>query len=282
MNRRTFLSTAAVGAATLWVRPPNVFSFLQENSLTLTREQMEEFLLTAEIIDSEEIPIGITRAQRATLSDGVLRHDAQIQSIDEYHSSFTAANGVRELNFKDTYKFNIAAYLLDKILNLHMIPVSVDRKVRGKNSAVTWWIDDVLMSESARLKQGIPSPDPNSWNCQMYIVRAFDQLIYNTDRNLNNLMITKDWKIWMIDHTRAFRMMTSLRTPGDLVKCDRYLLAGLRRLTQTDLEDRLQPYLTSMEIRGLLGRRDRIVELFEKAAAASGEPAVLYDYLPRA
>ena len=39
----------------------------------------------------------------------------------------------------------------------------------------------------------------------MQIVRLFDQLIYNIDRNLGNLMITNDWTIWAIDHTRAFR-----------------------------------------------------------------------------
>jgi hypothetical protein len=33
-------------------------------------------------------------------------------------------------------------------------------------------------------------------------MRAFDQLIYNTDRNLGNLLIDGDWRIWMIDHTR--------------------------------------------------------------------------------
>ena len=40
----------------------------------------------------------------------------------------------------------------------------------------------------------------------MQLVRLFDQLIYNIDRNIGNLMITNDWRIWAIDHTRAFRI----------------------------------------------------------------------------
>ena len=40
----------------------------------------------------------------------------------------------------------------------------------------------------------------------MSLVRVFDQLIGNIDRNVGNLLITSDWRIWAIDHTRAFRL----------------------------------------------------------------------------
>ena len=68
----------------------------------------------------------------------------------------------------------------------------------------------------------------------MYAVRVFDQLIYNTDRNLGNLVIDKQWRMWMIDHTRAFRIATSLKNDKDLVMCDRKLLASLRKLDEDD------------------------------------------------
>jgi hypothetical protein len=88
-----------------------------------------------------------------------------------------------------------------------MIPVSVERKVGGKTSAITWWVDDVMMDEMKRTNKKIDPPDRDIWNKQMYVVRVFDQLIYNTDRNLGNLLIDKNWRLWMIDHTRAFRLM---------------------------------------------------------------------------
>src|SRR5262249_14760818 len=115
------------------------------------------------------------------------------------------------------------------------------------------------------------------WNQQMYLCRVFDQLIYNTDRNLGNLLITKDWKIWMIDHTRAFRTMKDLKSPKDLVQCDRNLLAKLRELNREMLEHKLGHYLTKMEIDGLLSRRDRIVKFFDERIAQKGEAAVLFD-----
>ena len=108
---------------------------------------------------------------------------------------------------------------------------------------------------------------------------AVDQLIANKDRNYGNIMITRSWEIWIIDHTRAFRPYKELLQPGDLVRCDRALLEGMRRLDRKTLAERLGTYLTSMEIDGLLARRDRIVKFFDDKSAREGTDAVLFDYL---
>jgi len=280
MNRRIFFFFLMLWCASLGTAPLRLLAQSEESGTQLSREQMEEFLRTARIVRTRAIPKGITAPQRATLTDGKLTHDAQIQSHDEYRSQFQTLQGT-ELNFKDTYKFNIAAYRLDKIMDLRMIPVSVERNVQGKPAAMTWWIDDVLMEETERLKKKVEPPDQDRWNRQMYTVRVFDQLVFNTDRNLGNLMITKDWQIWMVDHTRAFRLLPTLRTPGNLVKADRKLLDALRKLTLEPLLAELQPYLTKQEVEALLARRDLIVQFFDKVISEKGEQAVLYDYLPQ-
>lgn len=77
------------------------------------------------------------------MSDGAMEHEAHIQSIDEAKVRFEGVTGT-EINFPDTYKFNVAAYRLAKLLGLDMIPPSIERKVAGKSSAVTWWVDDVI------------------------------------------------------------------------------------------------------------------------------------------
>jgi hypothetical protein len=158
-----------------------------------------------------------------------------------------------------------------------MIPVSVERKVDGKTGAMTWWIDDVQMMERERRRKKMQPPDPANWNDQMYQVRVFRQLAYDTDINLTNLMITNDWNIWMVDFSRAFRLYRKLATPGDLVRIDRGLLERLRGLDLDTLMRELQPYLRKGEINGLLARRDRIVELFDEKIAKEGEAAVLCD-----
>jgi hypothetical protein len=244
----------------------------------LTREQQEQFLLRAKVIRSETLSVGITNSQRVTLDDGRLTHDAQFQSVDIFKPRYETGSGT-EINFRDSYKFNIAAYRLDKLLGLNMVPVSVERKVAGKTGAVTWWVDDVLMDEMTRTQRKIVPPDKDRWNRQMWIVRVFDQLIANTDRNLGNLVITKDWTLWMIDHTRAFRTATDLPNPKNLEKCDRVLLERLRALDPAIVQRELQPYLTKMEMAGLLARRAKLVAFFDEKCAREGQGAALFEYL---
>jgi hypothetical protein len=165
-------------------------------------------------------------------------------------------------------------------MEIGMIPVTVERQLGGSSASVTWWADEVLMTEKERYTKKITPPDQTLRANQIYCVRVFDELIYNTDRNLGNIVISKNWRIWMIDHTRAFRSHKELKDPKNLVKCDRQLLAALRRLDKPALTEHLSDYLDKFQIEGLLARRDKIVEHFEKAIAREGESAVLYDYLP--
>jgi hypothetical protein len=253
-------------------------ALLAESSLSL--EQQEEFLQKAKILVQKYANKGITSSRRATLSDGVLTHDAHIQSIDEAKSVFQGDRGT-ELNFRDSYKFNIAGYRLARLLGLEeMVPPSVERKIGGKSSAITWWVDEVQMDEGGRLSKKLTAPDPNRWNKQMNIVRVFDQLISNTDRNMGNLLIRKDWSLVMIDHTRAFRMRKDLLNPKNLVMCDRVLLERMRQLREGQLTESLRAYLTKLEIEAILARRDVIVTHFERLVKSKGEAGALYDYLP--
>jgi len=248
--------------------------FCAEIGTKPTYEQIEQFLQTAKIVKMKDLSTGVTNSRRATLSDGTMQHDAHVQSIDESKAKFEGSAGT-EINFRDTWKFNVAAYRLGRILELDMIPPSIERKVNGTSCAVSWWIDNSMM-EIDRKKKGLASPDRDAWNREMYIVRVFDQLIFNTDRTLQNLLIDLDWRIWMIDHTRAFRLYTTLREQKNLELCDRKLLAKLRTLDTKTLSA-LKPYVYDGEIKGMLGRRDKIVKFFDAQIAQKGEEAILYD-----
>lgn len=251
----------------------------EEPTKHYSRAEMEDYLLHANIVQKKGLGQGVTNSERAKLSDGKLDHEAHIQCIDEAKAEFKTTRGT-ELNFKDTYKYNIAGYRLDQVLELNMVPVSVERKVAGKTCAVTWWVDDKMFDEIDRQKQGLTPPDLDAWNKQMYIVRVFDQLIDNTDRNLGNLVIDKQWRLWMIDHTRAFRLTNKIRTEANLVMCERRLLANMRKLDEDTLNEKLRPFLTKAEIKAMLVRRDKVVRFFDDAVTQKGEGAVLYD-LPK-
>ena len=242
----------------------------------LSDAEAEKFLLEAKIIRSRGVSTGITGTRRATLSDGRLTHDASIQTVDIRKMSFQTARGT-ELNFRDSYRYNIAAYRLDRMLNLGMIPVSVERKVAGETAAVTWWVDDVLMMERRRFQKKIEPPDRAAWNDQVHQARIFNELVYNTDANLGNLLITKDWELAMIDFSRAFRTRKNLRAPENIAntRIDRRFYDGLRQLSEEALTSQLGDVLRKSEIQGLLARRDRIVGHFEQEIARKGEAAVI-------
>ena len=120
---------------------------------------METFLLKARISNQRDAGGGVTGSRRATLSDGQVTHDVHIQTIDEAKAVFEAGRNT-ELNFKDTYRYNIAGYRLARLIGIDTVPMSVERAVDGKMAAVTWWVDDVKMDEKDRLKAKTLGPDP--------------------------------------------------------------------------------------------------------------------------
>src|SRR5713101_240199 len=242
---------------------------------TLTKEQIKQFLLTAKVVKSEHTKKGITDPWRLTLTDGTVTHDASFQSIDEHQFKKELARGT-ELNFVDSYKYNIAAYKLAELLGVDdMLPVYVERKWNGAEGSLSWWLP-VKMDEAERHKQNLKPPDADAWNNQMYKIRVFDQLISDSDPNLTNVLIGENWKIWRIDFSRAFRPNRDLKEPKDLVRCDRQLLEKLKALDGNALTEKIGRYLTKDEVKAVMARRDKIVARFQTMIAEKGENEVLY------
>lgn len=241
----------------------------------LSDAEKERFLKVATITNRRKVDVGTTAPQRATLSDVTLTHDAQIQCVDVFKPVWKGAEGTTEKNFRDSWKFNVAAYKLARLLGIRNVPVSVERQIDGKLCSVTWWVDNVWLSEVDRREKGIKPPATDRWVNQLNAVRVFDQLIYNTDRNQGNLLITPEWELWLIDHTRAFRTHRELMTVEPLKRIDKDLLQALRKLNTVSLKRELGPWLRAEEISAILARRDLIVAFFEKEIQDKGEEGVL-------
>jgi hypothetical protein len=262
-------STAAVAgtaAAPSTVRP------------VLTDAEMERFLLTAEIKATIKISKGVTKARQVRMSDGQLTHDAQVQDVDISMPFFQVDPKHSEVNFKDSYRYNIAAYRLSLLLGLDNVPMSVERVVERKPSAVTWWLDDVAMEEGDRkkLKSQPYGPNPSRTLGYLSIMRVFDELIQNRDRNLGNMVWGKDWKLWMIDHTRAFRLGKDLLSPKTVERCERTFFAKMKELNGPRLTEVMGKSLTKDEITALIARRDALVKLIEGRIAEFGEDKILF------
>ena len=242
-----------------------------------TRGQREELLSNGRIV-----PDASTAGQpswRASLDDGSRTHGASIDTDDG--SDPTGKN----------HRFNVAAYELDKLLQLDLVATSIERVVRGRPASITWWVDDFAMSEQDRRRKGIEPPDPDRWRRQVDAVRVFDELISNTYRDpspglyrnsvWDNLLITKDWAIWLIDHTASFRTRRRLEEPESLVRCPRSVLARLRQLNRQQLERSLGKHLSPEQLDALDFRRALLVKHFDDRIASKGEAAVLYDLRPK-
>jgi hypothetical protein len=242
----------------------------------LSSEQIEAFLLNATIVSSRKIGKGVTGSQVATMTDGSVTHDAHIQHVNiQKHDA---------RNFKDQWRYNVAAYRMARLLGLTNVPVSVERRVDQIPAAVTWWVDGVLMDEEERTKREKDRTAPKWPRMRivgyLQMMRVFDELIANADRNAGNQLWTNDGTLWLIDHTRAFRLQRTLKQPEKLERCERELWKTLQALTLESVTAAVGASLSKDEIKGVMARRDLIVSQLTSRIKTFGEPAVIYSLTP--
>ena len=122
-----------------------------------TDSEKEEFLRTAKVVVRRGVGVGINNTEKVTLTGDGVTHDAHLQTVNIHKTSYRTNEGL-ELNFRDGYQFNVAAYKLDRLLGLNMVPVSIERKIAGTAGSLTWWVDDVLMMERDRYQKKMRVP----------------------------------------------------------------------------------------------------------------------------
>jgi hypothetical protein len=265
----------AVGAVIVAVATVTV-SGRQETVADFQGPAPEDFLTKAKVIASKELGEGITRPLLLTMDLNGKRHDAVYKNIDERKFGvFTFPDGSSEVNYQDSWQTEIAAYRLDLMIGLGMVPATVERKVNGSEGSVQWFVES-MMPESKRIENNVQPPDVEAWNRQSLKARLFDELIANVDRHLNNLLITRDWEIRLIDHSRSFRTRQTLDHPEKLTRFSRPLLDALRKLDAKTVKQKMGRYLDGTQVDRLLKRRDLIVKLADKLIKEKGEAAVLY------
>jgi hypothetical protein len=243
---------------------------------TLSPEQIERFLTTADIKGGRLIGKGVTSPWRLTLSDGSITHDAAFQSVDRERENVRFKGGREEKLFRDYYGYNIAAYRLARALGYDdLVPVSVERTWRGSKGALTWWVDK-KWDEDERLKAKVEPPDRDAWERQIYLARVFTALVEDTDRNLGNQLVTEDFHLWMIDFTRAFRRSNTIDKPDYLRKIDRRLYERMKALDTRTVAQAVKPFVDREELQALYARLRAIVSHYSRIADERGENAVFY------
>jgi len=245
--------------------------------LPLEGEAAEAFLRTAKVIDRKDIGTGVTRPQRLTLTDGTRTLRAVWKTIDERKMGLARMEaGGYEFDFRDSWKNEVAAYELSKMLGLDFVPPTVEREVDGRHGSLQLWVAQAL-TEKERQKRGLKPDHAARWMQQIYCVRLFHQLTYNTDfQNVENVLVDPAFRVYLIDSSRAFRIQKELLAPDDLQCFSRRVLEELAALDGAGLEQHLGRWLDGLQIDGLLARRDLIEALVKVRLAANGPGQVLF------
>jgi hypothetical protein len=221
---------------------------------------IEEYMRTAEIDRIEEVPVGVTRPKRVYFKPGGPVESVAWKQIPP---------GIHR-GFWDSYKADIAAYELDKLLGMGMVPPAVERRVNRELGAAILWLSPTRVWKDVEKD---PKPSTLAWDRQVIRMKMFDNLICNNDRNMGNLLVDADWNLYLIDHSRAF--ITSKELPVKMNRIDRVLWDRILALDEPALQKALGKWIGKREIRAILERRDRMKKEIAAMVASRGESAVL-------
>ncbi len=242
-------------------------------------EEIEEFLRTAEIVSQKRVGEGINNPLKVLLEkDGIQMYavfrDVRIQSNER-----KMKDGTTKYFFRDDARFECAAYELSKLLGLDTVPPAVERKIRGQQGTLQAWVENVTTEKALRKETDVPPSggiERWRWIMQRQNIYIFDNLIYNEDRNLGNILIEPDWKLWMIDHTRAFRRWKALMNPEQVQFAERSLWEKLQALDETEVRAKLQNFINPAEMNGLIERTSLLVDHIQRLIDDRGERDVLF------
>lgn len=246
---------------------------------TAERNKWEIFLRTANIIDQEQLLTrnAVTEPWKLTLEKDRITRNALWKDIQGKNKGFI-----------EGWKYEIAAYRLDKFLGLNMVPPTVEKKFRGKSGSCQLWIEsemDIRMKVQKNI--AVPTEKAKSFERAGYIQQAFDNLIGNIDRHMGNVLITKDWRAILIDHSRAFRTEDqfteqllfrdhSIDQNFIMKELPRAFVDKIKVLDYDLVKQIVGEYLTKEEIRALIKRKELLIEYIDRRIQKFGENAVLY------
>jgi hypothetical protein len=237
----------------------------------------EGFLRSAKIHGSEDVGEGVTKPKKLLLR----KDDVEAFAIWKRPAALGA-------EMTDRWECEIAAYRLDKLLDLNMVPPTVERRYRLNTGSLQLWVD-VPMSEKKMADEKIPVPEDrfDNYDKMRSLQRAFDSLIANADRSLQNLRYTADWRMILIDHSRSFRDSypfvdqliygkNGLRSKQSFGRLPRRFVDKVRALDYQMIRSAVENYLTGYQIKAVLFRRDLLLKEIDDLIAEKGESAVLY------
>jgi hypothetical protein len=235
-------TAASTGSAKIWVG---------------REAEIEEFIRTAPFTRVEDVPIGVTKPRRGYFAPG-----GPAISV-----AWKVLRPGRPNGFWESYKSEIAAYELDRMLGMNMVPPSVEKNWKGDRGAAILWLQPVRSWKSV---ENLPKPE--KWNIEAIRMKMFDNLIGNSDRNAGNFLFDDEWNMFLIDHSRAF--VNDSKLPFTMARVDKELWDRMLALDEARLMERLGPWVDKASIRAILKRRDKMQQTIAKMVKTTSEAVV--------
>jgi hypothetical protein len=257
---RHFLSPLlALIAATAWGQDSSSAKIWIDNPLAF-----EEFLRTADIVSVEDVGSGRNNPKQVTLKKGDQSHRAIWKPIQR---------GRQEWGW-ESYQAEVAAYQLDRLLGLGMVPPTVVRDIDGESGSLQLWVEGCKLFQDSKDE----APETVDWKRQLSRMRLFDSLISNGDRSAKNYMVDGQWNIVLIDHSQAFVSNEDLESGVSKLpeQFDRELVEKLRELDPMSLELHFDRLLMRPQVEAIEARRDALLAYVDKMVSEKGEANVYY------
>lgn len=219
--------------------------------------EYEAFLRDAPFRRTEDVSTGVTRPRRGFFDPGGLCASAAWKVLPPG----------RPHGYWESYKSEIAAYEVDKLLGLGMVPPAVEKQHRGERGAAILWLEGVRSWKVVEHE-----PKPPKWNVEAVRMKMFDNLIGNNDRNAGNLLVDADWNLYLIDHSRAF--LTEAKLRNEIGRIDREIWQRMLALDEPTLTNALGKWLDRGAIRAMLKRRDAMKKVIDTLLSRGSEALV--------
>jgi hypothetical protein len=225
---------------------------------------LEDILQTGEVTAIDDLGSGANKPLKVSLRKQGRAVDAVWKPIKR---------GPREEAW-ESYQAEVAAYELDKMLGLQMVPPTVVREIQGVRGSLQLWMEGCRSFQEARAE----APGGVAWEQTMSRMKIFDNLISNWARSDKDFMVDSEWNVLLIDHSQAFLSTNELSQRPDQIPTifDKRLMDRLRSLQSDVLQMRFGRMLLDPQVRAILGRRDALLTLMERLVAEKGESAVLF------
>jgi hypothetical protein len=176
----------------------------------------------------------------------------------------------------DSYKYDLAAYELTKLLGIELIPPVVEREIEGRPGSLQVFLENCIR-EKDRKRKKLEPPDPQAFSRSVAEVRVFENLTYDECQDTDHLYVhTEDWRVCRVDFSEAFAPATDFRPACEITVCSRKLYEGLVKTDEQTIRTALNRFLNDDEIRALVARKDLIVAKIKELIAEKGEQAVLF------